>query len=205
MNSLQYFKKDFYERIGGLKVFKDKTVLDLGCGDGEDSLEISKYAKSVVGVDIEKNSLWSKRKKKNLKFKTAPAEKLPFKTNSFNALFLKDVIHHVADMEKTLKEIKRVTTKDALIILIEGNRYNPLFFIHMTKIHGHEHLSQTHFKSLIKKYFPKARFEHFESHYIPFLSLKMTKLYKSFEKMLSRISVLKPILSYNIAYINDRK
>lgn len=205
MNNLKYFKTDFYKRIGGLKKYRGLKVLDLGCGNGEDSLEISKYAKSVTGVDVEKNELWKKRKKQNLKFIKAPAEKLPFKADTFNGLFLKDVIHHVEDMEKSLKEIKRVTTKDALIILIEGNRYNPLFYIHMTKIHGHEHLSQAHFKSLVKKYFPNARFEHFESHYIPFLSLNMMKLYKSIEKLLNKIPFIKPFLSYNIAYINDQK
>lgn len=205
MDNLKYFKKDFYQRIGGLRRFKSKKVLDLGCGDGEDSFEISKFAKHVTGVDIEKNDLWKKRKKTNLKFVISPAEKLPFKSNTFDALFLKDVIHHVNDMEKTLKEIKRVTTKDAVIVLIEGNRYNPLFFVHMTKIHGHEHLSQTHFKSLIKKYFPSVQFYHFESHFIPFLPLNITKLYKTVEKFISSISLLKPILSYNMAVINEKK
>lgn len=204
MNSLKYFKTDFYKRIGGLKKYKNLTVLDLGCGNGEDSFEISKFAKSVIGVDVEKSIEWKKRKKKNLKFIKAPAEKLPFRANTFNGLFLKDVIHHVDDMEKSLKEIRRVTTKDALIILIEGNRYNPLFYIHMTKMRGHEHLSQARFKTLILKYFPHAKFEHFESHFIPFLSVDLMKHYKFVEKFLSQIPFLKPILSYNVAFINNK-
>lgn len=204
MDSIKYFKKDFYERIGGLKRFSNKRVLDLGCGDGEDAFEISKFAKSVTAVDIEKNDLWKIRKRTNLKFKVAPAEKLPFKANTFDGLFLKDVIHHVNDIEKTLKEIKRVTTKGAVIILIEGNRYNPLFYIHMTKILGHEHLTQNHFKKLVKRYFPKARFVYFESHYIPFLSLRMSIFYKEIEKFLSKLPFIKQLLSYNVALINDK-
>lgn len=205
MDNLKYFKKDFYQRIGGLKMFKNLNVLDLGCGNGEDTFELAKYAKSVTGVDIEKNQAWKKIKKQNLKFKVAPAEKLPFKANTFNGLFLKDVIHHVKDVEKTLKEIKRVTTKDALIILIEGNRYNPLFYIHMTKIHGHEHLTQTDFMALVKKYFPNAEFSHFEAHYIPFFSLSVTKLYKSLEKIVSAVPFFKSLLSYNVALIRSLK
>lgn len=202
MNTLKYFKKDFYERIGGLKRFRGKKVLDLGCGDGEDALEISKFAKSVTGIDIEKNDLWKKRRNQNLRFKIAPAEKLPFAENTFDALFLKDVIHHVKDIEKTLKEIKRVTTKDAVIILIEGNRYNPLFYIHMTRILGHEHLSQKDFKQLITKYFPKARFIHFESHFVPWLNEKQFKMLIAFEKFIEKFSWINGILSYNAALIN---
>lgn len=202
MDTLKIFKKDFYERIGGLDRFRNRKVLDLGCGDGEDAFEISKYAKQVIGVDIVKNPIWKKRIKKNLNFRISAAEKLPFKNKTFNGLFLKDVIHHVSDMEMTLKEIKRVTTRDALIILIEGNRYNPLFFIHMTKIHGHEHLSQKDFKKLIIKYFPKAEFTHFESHFIPGLNATIFKLMIYLEKMLGNFTFLKAFLSYNVARVN---
>lgn len=202
MKTLKLFKKDFYQRIGGLEQYKNKTVLDLGCGDGEDSFEIAKYANKVTGVDIIGNLNWNRRKKKNLQFKVSKAEKLPFKDRSFNGLFLKDVIHHVADIEKTLKEIKRVTTKDALIILIEGNRYNPLFYIHMTKMHGHEHLSQKDFKKLVLKYFPDAKFIHFEAHFIPFLDERVFKAFILLERILAKLPFINKLLSYNVAIIN---
>lgn len=201
MNTLKIFKKDFYERIGGLGCYKNRYVLDLGCGDGEDSFEIAKYAKKVIGVDIIKNPAWEKRNKLNLKFVLSKAEKLPFKDKTFDGLFLKDVIHHVENIDKTLKEIKRVTAENALIILIEGNRYNPLFYIHMTKIAGHEHLSQKKFKSLVLKYFPQANFKHFESHFIPLIGIKTYKLVIAMEKITSNIPFLKPFLSYNVAEI----
>lgn len=202
MNTLKIYKKDFYKRIGGLRQFEGLEVLDLGCGNGDDAFEISKYAKSVVGIDILRDPVWKKRKRKNLEFIVSEAEKLPFKANSFNGLFLKDVIHHVYDIEKTLKEIRRVTTKKARIILIEGNRYNPLFYIHMTKMAGHEHLSQSDFKGLVLKYFPNAKFIFFEAHFIPLLNEKMFKLLIYLERIFSRLPFLKSILSYNVAIIN---
>lgn len=204
MNTLRIFKKDFYDRFGGLEQFKSKTVLDLGCGDGEDSFEISKYAKKVIGIDIVKNPNWGKRKKRNLQFKISEAEKLPFANDSFTGLFLKDVIHHVQDIEKTMKEIKRVTMDNAVIILIEGNRYNPLFYVHMTKINHHEHLSQNEFKKLVLRYFPKARFTHFESHFIPYINAKVFGLLIRLEKIMDKTPLLKPVLSYNAAIINSK-
>lgn len=204
MNTHKLFKKDFYERIGGLDQFKGLEVLDLGCGDGEDAYEISKFAKKVTGVDIIKNPVWKKRERSNLKFVVSKAEKLPFKANTFSGLFLKDVIHHVEDMEMVMvmKEIRRVTTKNAKIILIEGNRYNPLFYIHMTKMRGHEHLSFKDFRKLILKYFPDANFKHFESHFVPLLGDGIFKVLIEIEKILDGVSFLKPFLSYNTAVIN---
>lgn len=199
MNTHKLFKKDFYQRIGGLNQFKGLDVLDLGCGDGEDAYEISKFAKKVTGVDIIKNPDWKKRERSNLKFVVSKAEKLPFKANTFSGLFLKDVIHHVEDVEKVMKEIERVTTKNAKILLIEGNRYNPLFYLHMTKMRGHEHLSFKDFRKLILKYFPQAKFYTFEAHFIPVLNVKTFKILISLEKMLEKIPFIKPLLSYNIA------
>lgn len=202
MKTLRLFKRDFYQRIGGLDQYRNKNVLDLGCGDGEDAYEISKFAKNVTGVDITYNPNWEKRKSKKLNFIISKAEKLPFKANMFDGLFLKDVIHHVEDIEKTLKEIKRVTSKDALIILIEGNRYNPIFYIHMTKILGHEHLTQEDFKKLVLKYFPDSKFIHFEAHFIPFLSVRVFKVFIRLERILAKVPLISKLLSYNAAIIN---
>lgn len=200
--TLKLFKTDFYSRIGGLKQFKNKTVLDLGCGDGEDSVAISRFAKKVIGVDIEKNIAWKNNKSPNVKFIISKAEKLPFKDSQFDALFLKDVIHHVQNIEKTMSEIKRVTKPDARIVLIEGNRYNPLFFIHMTKMLGHEHLPQDTFKKLVTKYFKNSKFIHFESHFIPFVNETWFKKLITIEKFMEKLPFIKPLLSYNCALIN---
>lgn len=204
MSTLKLFKKDFYERIGGLRQFKDLNVLDLGCGDGEDAFEIAKFAKKVVGVDIIKNPLWKKRNKTNLSFKISKAEKLPFKANTFNGLFLKDVIHHVDNIEKTLKEIRRVTTRDAFIILVEGNRYNPLFYIHMTKMRGHEHLTQKEFITSIRDRFINVDFKFIECHYVPFINPYLFTKMLDIEKFLEKFFFLKPFLSYNVAIINKQ-
>lgn len=202
VTTVSLFKKDFYERFGGLELFRDKTVLDLGCGDGEDAVEISMFAKKVTGLDIQSHENWRKLKRKNLRFDLGVGEKLPFKSNSFDGLFLKDVLHHVDDIEKTLREIKRVTTKGAVIVIIEGNRYNPLFYVHMTKIGGHEHLSQEEFKKLIKKYFKNIKFIHFESHFVPFINFSTLSFIIKIERVLDKIKLLQPILSYNAAIIH---
>lgn len=202
MSLIKLFKEDFYERLGGLDFFRGRNVLDLGCGDGEDALAISKYAKKVTALDIAKNNNWGRIKPENLTFVIGNGEKLPFRSGQFNAVFEKDTLHHVDDLEKVMGEIKRVVSKKARIILVEGNRYNPLFYIHMTKMLGHEHFPQIKFKELVLKYFPTARFIHFESHFVPFINKPLFKILIKLEKVLSKIFILRPFLSYNVAIID---
>lgn len=199
MSTLKIFKEDFYKRLGGLDVFKGKTILDVGCGDGDDASYISKYAKIVIGIDIIKDGKWRERTSNKLKFKIGDAQKLPFKNSEFDGIFLKDVLHHVESPTKVMAEIKRVATKDAVVMIIEGNRYNPIFYVHMTKMAGHEHLSQGEFIKLISAYFPTARFLHFESHFLPFFNPWSLKIMIRVERLLDKLSFLKPILSYNAA------
>lgn len=203
--TVSLFKKDFYQRLGGLEIFRNKKVLDVGCGDGEDALHISEFAKGVVGIDIQVHDNWKSVKNSKLKFELGVGEKLPFKSNSFDALFIKDVLHHVDDIEKTLKEVRRVVARGGLVVVVEGNRYNPLFYIHMTKFGGHEHLPQKKFKAVIRKYFRKSRFVHFESHFIPFINEPLFKFIIFVEKAIGRIGILKPILSYNVAISKNEK
>ena len=53
------------------KFVKDKKVLDLACGEGYGSDILSKTAKSVVGIDINKTTILHAQRKylaKNIKF-----------------------------------------------------------------------------------------------------------------------------------------
>lgn len=178
---------------------RSRRVLDVGCGNGEDAFNLSKIARKVTAFDIEEFQEWKKYKNPNLSFEIADAQCMPFKNKIFDGVLLKDVLHHVGKPEKVLKEIDRVTTKGAVIILIEANRYNPLFYIHMTKILGHEHLTRKIFKKLIKKRFANVAFYCFESHFYP------NKLVQSFLKLLQlfmeKIPLLNNFLSYNVAVI----
>lgn len=201
MSTLKIFKKDFYERLGGLNFFAGRNVLDVGCGDGEDAYAISKYAKKVVGIDIVRHKNWERLQSRKLKFLVGDAQELPFKNGYFSGLFEKDVLHHVNNPEKALSEIRRVVSKSTKIMLVEGNRYNPLFYVHMTKLGGHEHFSQGKFKEMVLKYFPNASFSHFESHFVPIIGTSILKLIIRLEKFMDRIPFLAPLLSYNAAVV----
>lgn len=96
-------------------LFKNKKILDLGCGSGRFTCAFAKLgAKVAVGVDlgndgIKIGKLFAKKNKiKNVKFYKANILKLPFKKNSFDFIFCKGVLHHTGNLKKGLSEMKRV-------------------------------------------------------------------------------------------------
>ena len=108
------------ERIKILKkeIKKGKKVLDVGCADGLITNQISN-GNQVYGIDISENAIKAAKKKyKKINFKVCEAEKkYPFKKEEFDVVFSGDVIEHVPEPVKMIKEINRVLKKNGKIII----------------------------------------------------------------------------------------
>ena len=104
---------------------KSDTILDLGCGDGLNTFILRKMGcKKIIGVDISEYLLRIARKlNPGVEFKIASAEKLPFKSGSFNVVLVDSVFHHLSDSVKVQKEIRRVLTSGGTLCFSEPH-YN---------------------------------------------------------------------------------
>ena len=85
----------------------DGTVLNLGCGKFN-NYTLFRNFKLVVGVDISIIALKNARKNGIKNLVNADITCLPFKNNSFNLIFTDQVLEHITDLNKVLREIKRV-------------------------------------------------------------------------------------------------
>jgi len=94
----------------------ESKILDLGCGMGHCSLKLSKLGK-VFGVDYSRKAIETAKKHVNAEFKVAKAEHLPFKNEFFDFIVAKDLIEHVPNDLKVLKEIERVAKRNAKVII----------------------------------------------------------------------------------------
>ena len=166
---------------------------------------INVYKLKVSGVDVYKHP--QIKKNKNLKFKLGSIYKIPFENETFDYVYLHDVLHYIDEVNQSrqkhiegLLELKRVTKKDGTVIIIEGNRYNPLFYPHMVKMLGHNHFKQAYFLDLIRQVFVGARFKHFESHSYP---QKFLWFWKMYETIMEKFSP-KSLLAYNVAIIKKK-
>ena len=103
-----------------IKATKDTKLLDVGCGTG---LSAKVFNCNITGIDPAENLL------KQCSFKTikAKAESLPFKDNSFDVVIAVTSIHNFDDIEKGLKEIKRVGKDQfALTVLKKAKNCNEI-------------------------------------------------------------------------------
>jgi methionine biosynthesis protein MetW len=91
------------------------SVLDVGCGTGELMIFFKKKKKTVFGIDISASAL-QVAKKKGFKIKKVDLdEKLPFKTNEFDASICNQVLMHVFDPSFVISEMKRVSKRYVII------------------------------------------------------------------------------------------
>ena len=92
------------------KIRPDALVLDVGCGTGNNTLLFVKATKTqVVGIDISRGMLdKAKEKIQNVDFVRCPADRLSFKDDVFDMVYLTEVVHHLSDVESAIKETFRV-------------------------------------------------------------------------------------------------
>jgi len=105
---------------------KPKRVLDLGSGMGSTSEKIRiKGNFDVVGVDFEASEVAiAKNLYPDIDFFVANAENLPFESESFDTIVLKDSLHHFyeeADFKKVSSEMFRVLKPGGRIVFFDPN------------------------------------------------------------------------------------
>lgn len=124
------------------KMFKGKTVLDVGCGAGGKSLfYASKGAEKVVGIDIverykeESENLAKELGISNFEFQIQDASKTTFDDNTFDTIIMNDAMEHVAEPESVLNEMKRIL-KPGGRLYVNFPPYNHPFGAHLSDVIG---------------------------------------------------------------------
>lgn len=97
-----------------LKRLKKGCVLDAGCGKGDFSFRLLEKGFSVVGVDITdenlgflKNRLQNSKFDGRMKLVKSELERVRFPKDSFDAIVCGEVLEHVKDDDKTLKNFNK--------------------------------------------------------------------------------------------------
>lgn len=107
------------------EMFKDKVVLDIGCGAGGKTIYYaSKGVKKIVGVEIlgkYKEEADSLARKYNLddkfEFVCADASNTSFEDETFDTIIMNDAMEHVDEPEKVLDECYRILKNNGKLYL----------------------------------------------------------------------------------------
>ena len=89
----------------------DERALDSGTGAGTLALALAPLVREVVGVDLVPELLERAREgaPENVTFVEGDATELPFETGSFDLSCSRRTIHHIAQPERAISELARVT------------------------------------------------------------------------------------------------
>lgn len=174
----------------------DESLLDAGCGDGSVARLLRRRVREVMAIDVEPFDTW--RDEPGLTFQVSDAEALPFETATFDVVHSKDSLHHMQTPERALGEYRRVLKPGGTALITEANRYNPIFYLHMTLALGHDHFTRARFHKLVRAAFPDARFGSFEARYVP-LPPAFARLQHALEEGLERLPPVRGLLTYNFA------
>lgn len=120
----RFWHKRRFKEISNVIDPVEGKVLDIGSNDGTFSKVIldKTNAKELIGIDVVKKTVdWANvhwKKTKKTKFMVADAMKLPFKSDTFDAVFALEVLEHVFDPKTVLLEIKRVLKKQGYAVFL---------------------------------------------------------------------------------------
>ena len=105
------------------------SVLDVGCGTGNYSLELAKKGAKVTDIDSSEKML-SKAKEKakkegvKVRFVLGKAEELPFNPKSFDIILSVTACEFLDDMGLAIKEMERVVKDDGKIVVGLINKWS---------------------------------------------------------------------------------
>jgi ubiquinone/menaquinone biosynthesis C-methylase UbiE len=131
----QYSQKqtDFAEEVNKL-IPADSSVLDLGCGSGNDSVYFAKHNHTVLGTDfsdiaIEKNKLHYQNLPKLQFIVQDLSDAFPFKDSSFSVMYARLSLHYFSDKvtKQIFNEIYRVLKIQGLLCFICKSVHDPLY------------------------------------------------------------------------------
>ena len=95
--------------------FRNKRILDMGCGSGRFSFAFAKLgAGQVIGIDVCSAGIQRARRLaqseglRNLEFMCGNVLELPFEDGAFDFVWCKGVLHHTGDLTRGLDEYFRV-------------------------------------------------------------------------------------------------
>jgi ubiquinone/menaquinone biosynthesis C-methylase UbiE len=105
--------------------------LDIGCGIGDFTSAVAVLVKNMVGTDLSPGmiSVARKRHSKRIRFITSKSDKIQFSDSTFDFCMAVHLFHHLAKeqlIEKTIKEMKRVTKIGGTIVVVDVNKKNPV-------------------------------------------------------------------------------
>jgi SAM-dependent methyltransferase len=123
-----------------------RRVLDIACGEGYGSALLARAgARSVVGVDIDADTVAYARRRYGLDFREGDAKRLDLPDGSVDLIASFETIEHVAEPEAVLDELARLLAPGGLLLISTPNAGE---YLEDNPFHIHEFTPEEFFGAL---------------------------------------------------------
>ena len=109
------------EALCGLGLPESGRVLDIGCGPGAVAARLVRARPGLTVVGLDRDLTMLEKARTVMPIVGGMAERLPFPSNSFDAVFVRLVVRHVAQPEEAFAEMYRVLRPDGRAIVIDSD------------------------------------------------------------------------------------
>ena len=106
-----WVRSRLYDTLVAMGANDSSSILEVGCGSGEDAIYVQKASKNIIGVDITPVAI-KRFTAAGFRGCLADVKKLPFHDNSFDYVICPGLLHHLiaqGDLKEYLREFVRVT------------------------------------------------------------------------------------------------
>jgi len=117
---------------------KNKMILDVGCGSGFSTVLISEEftPSRLVAFDYMPEQIEiAKKRNLNAEFFVGDATNINIPSETFDAVFVMGVLHHIPEWKIVLQEIHRVLKEDGFLLVEEPTN----FLLSVANVLGFEH------------------------------------------------------------------
>jgi ubiquinone biosynthesis O-methyltransferase len=115
--------------LGMVGEVRGRRVLDVGCGDGDLAIELSKRGGKVVGIDasgpmIAAAKQWATREQIEVEFRIAAAQHLPLPSEQFDIVVAVTILCFVEDAAPVFQEMARVLRPGGRLVIGELGKWS---------------------------------------------------------------------------------
>jgi 2-polyprenyl-3-methyl-5-hydroxy-6-metoxy-1,4-benzoquinol methylase len=124
------FNKEFMIQVLG--DLRGKRLLDVGCGDGDNTVLFAKLGAQATGIDISPGAIDRARSRarvngveEHARFVCTPIETANIEDNSFDIIWCNAILHHmIAELPLVMDRLTRWTKPGALLLFAEPINLN---------------------------------------------------------------------------------
>lgn len=121
---MKRLKDSYLDTIESILPLSDKNVLEIGCGNGDRTVQIAARCKAIVAIDPNEDGIRRAQQEPagtNISYHVGSADRLPFEDHSFDVVFFTLSLHHVpvAQMSTAIDEALRVARSEGHLVFLE--------------------------------------------------------------------------------------